>query len=345
MRRTLLAVMFLGVALARPAGLSAARGASASQRSDPFLDGLKATVARTAAAAFAALQETRVRNRHYSIALVEKETLGRLSEQRESLERPGGIPAAAPEVRRLVLQESRDFLDELSHEVKRLARESSSASEFATNLERISEQIATWSGRAPTNPKARMIASDAKSDLTNEEKIPTEDNIEGPFYRPNAPWTDTLFSPQDAGERLVVSGQVLAEGGSPLPGAVVDIWLATAEGEYDIANPRDRENPAIPYRWRGRLRADAQGRYRYEAILPGQYEIGGGRWRPKHIHSKVSAPGHRFLTTQIYFEGDRYNEVDPWWKPALTAPLIRSDPADPKSTLTLRFDYVLRRTL
>jgi protocatechuate 3,4-dioxygenase beta subunit len=43
----------------------------------------------------------------------------------------------------------------------------------------------------------------------------------------------------------------------------------------------------------------------------------------------VTHPEYAPLTTQIYFEGDRYNRSDPWWEASLT---IRLEPhVDPVS--------------
>jgi protocatechuate 3,4-dioxygenase beta subunit len=37
--------------------------------------------------------------------------------------------------------------------------------------------------------------------------------------------------------------------------------------------------------------------------LPGHY-VAGSAWRPRHIHLRAQAPGHRTLVTQLYFNGD-----------------------------------------
>jgi len=42
--------------------------------------------------------------------------------------------------------------------------------------------------------------------------------------------------------------------------------------------------------------------------VPGHY-LDGAAFRPAHIHLKVAALGGD-LTTQLYFEGDPYNESD-----------------------------------
>ena len=47
---------------------------------------------------------------------------------------------------------------------------------------------------------------------------------------------------------------------------------------------------------------------------------GWSPWRPAHIHLLVTAPGHRTLTTQLFFTGDPYlgNDVASADKPELT---------------------------
>ena len=64
------------------------------------------------------------------------------------------------------------------------------------------------------------------------------------------------------------------------------------------------------------VRTDAKGAYRFETIIPGHY-LNGPQYRPAHIHVKVHVGGSELLTTQLYFEGDPYNDVDPFIKQAL----------------------------
>ncbi|EPM95861.1 Catechol 1,2-dioxygenase, partial [Pseudomonas syringae pv. actinidiae ICMP 18804] len=70
-------------------------------------------------------------------------------------------------------------------------------------------------------------------------------------------------------------------------------------------------------------RTDAQGRYRFQSIVPSGYgcppdgptqqlldQLGRHGQRPAHIHFFISAPGHRHLTTQINLAGDKYLHDD-----------------------------------
>lgn len=306
-------------------------GSEAQVPQDPFLKGFKENTARISMEAFQGLSDTRVRNRHYSIDLLQEEVQRRLSRERKVSSDPQALAAFPEDVRPMILKETHELLDELSHEVNRLAQESPSRQEFAWSLEKLGTQMNRWA-------KGQKLAPSGA--VRSQTLPPTEDNIEGPFYRPNAPFTAQLAGPGQEGEPLTVSGRVLGTDGSPIPGALLDVWQADAKGDYDIADPNDRANPKIPFKLRGRMRADADGSFRFETILPGQYEIGGGRWRPKHIHVKVSSPRFQFLTTQLYFEGDRFNEVDPWWKPSLTMK-PRRDAGDGSPWLAT-FEFVLK---
>jgi catechol 1,2-dioxygenase len=134
----------------------------------------------------------------------------------------------------------------------------------------------------------------------DEKREVTESNIEGPFWRKDAPWRSKLAE-DVKGEALAIKGRVLLADGTPLREAVVDIWHADSEGGYD--------NRSDKFLMRGRMRTDKDGLYAYETIMPGQYDEGESR-RPAHIHYKVKADGARPLTTQMYFKGDKYLEKD-----------------------------------
>jgi catechol 1,2-dioxygenase len=126
----------------------------------------------------------------------------------------------------------------------------------------------------------------------------TAPNIEGPFYKPGAPERARIVS---GGGMLVVEGRVLDHRCQPLAHALVDVWQADPSGAYDNHG----------FGLRGRLRSDAEGRYRLETVRPGHY-LNGDRYRPAHIHVKLSASGMRPLTTQLYFPGDPHNAGDPF---------------------------------
>jgi catechol 1,2-dioxygenase len=141
----------------------------------------------------------------------------------------------------------------------------------------------------------------------DKKLVPTESNIEGPYYRKDAPFRNKLATGLK-GEALKISGKVLGPDGAPLREALVDVWQADKEGAYD--------NTSDAFVLRGRIKTDKDGLYTYETIIPGQYDLGEAK-RPAHIHYKVSAAGHALLTTQLYFKGDPWISKDPFVRKSL----------------------------
>jgi protocatechuate 3,4-dioxygenase beta subunit len=155
----------------------------------------------------------------------------------------------------------------------------------------------------------------------------TDTSIEGPYYKPDAPERNVLAGDTTPGVRLHLSGRVFSAAScAPLPGAHLDFWQANEAGAYD----------SVGYTLRGQFDVDAEGKYTLETIVPGRY-LNGSQYRPAHLHVKVSAPGYALLTTQLYFEGDPYNEVDPYIKDSLIMTL--ADAADGGKSAV--FDFVL----
>ena len=159
----------------------------------------------------------------------------------------------------------------------------------AVDVERL---VAAWRNGVPTGCR------------TWPECLVTGADVQGPFYVAGAPRRMQVAGPDEPGDRIVVRGTVIGpDCKTPLAGALVDVWQADAEGSY---HGKD-EN----YRLRGQVLTDDRGRYTFESVVPGNYKIdpAAERFRPAHIHYTVSAPGHRALTTQLYFKGD------PWLAP------------------------------
>lgn len=107
--------------------------------------------------------------------------------------------------------------------------------------------------------------------------LPTAADALGPFYKPGAPQRSSV------GKGYVLQGVVRsADGCRPLPGAVIELWLAGPDGRYDDE-------------YRATLIADDSGRYQFESHVPVPYS-----GRPPHIHLRVTAAGYQRLVTQHY---------------------------------------------
>jgi catechol 1,2-dioxygenase len=159
-------------------------------------------------------------------------------------------------------------------------------------------------------------------DVAAQAQHGTVGTIQGPYYLPSqrrldSPATLPMRS-DEQGEPLVLAGRVVDLDGRPVPHAELDIWQADADGFYSGFAPHLPE---------GNLRAvvvaDAEGRYEISTVRPAPYQIptdgptgkliaaaGWHAWRPAHLHLFVSAPGHRRITTQLYFAGGEWLDSD-----------------------------------
>ncbi|WP_342360750.1 intradiol ring-cleavage dioxygenase [Terrarubrum flagellatum] len=148
----------------------------------------------------------------------------------------------------------------------------------------------------------------------------TPAQTEGPYYSPKTP-EKANFRADAAGDGFNLMGFVLDRRCRPIPRALVDLWHADSQGEYDNKS----------YRLRGHQFTDARGRFVFETITPGLY-VG----RTRHFHLKAQAPRGRILTTQLYFPDEPGNGRDGLFDRRL---LMRvSNAADGKVG---RFDIVL----
>jgi protocatechuate 3,4-dioxygenase beta subunit len=153
------------------------------------------------------------------------------------------------------------------------------------------------------------------------------------------------------GERIIVSGRVLDEGGRPVPHTLVEIWQANAAGRY-VHKGDQHPAPLDPnFLGAGRCLTDGEGRYRFLTIKPGAYPWGNhhNAWRPQHIHFSLFGAwfGSR-LVTQMYFPGDPLLALDPIFQstPACARELLVSRLAleltQAGQALGYEFDIVLR---
>src|SRR5450631_2188737 len=154
------------------------------------------------------------------------------------------------------------------------------------------------------------------------------------------------------GQRIIVTGRVLDEGGRAIPDTLVEVWQANAAGRYAHAVDQHAAPLDPNFTGAGRCLTDAEGRYRFVTIRPGAYpwRNNPNAWRPAHIH--FSLFGRAFaqrLVTQMYFPDDPLFFQDPIFNS------VREEKArqrmistyDHESTkeewaLAFRFDIVLR---
>jgi catechol 1,2-dioxygenase len=179
----------------------------------------------------------------------------------------------------------------------------------------------------------------------------TKGSILGPYYLPGQkrlPAQATLpMRDDEQGTPLLFAGQVRDVDGTPLAGAEVDIWQADHEGYYSGFAPHLPEGNL-----RGVVVTGDDGRFEIRTIQPAPYQIptdgptgklitaaGWHPWRPAHLHLLVRAPGHRTITTQLYFAGGEWLDSD---VAEATKPELVLDPQDQgDGTRAVTYDFVL----
>jgi hydroxyquinol 1,2-dioxygenase len=188
----------------------------------------------------------------------------------------------------------------------------------------------------------------------------TDSTVVGPFFVENAPEfaNGDDISGGAAGEPCFYFGRVLSAAGTPIPEARIDVWHSDDEGNYDVQYAQ-----LDGAQGRGRLRAAADGRYRFSSVLPVPYPIPHDgpvgelldaakrdSMRPAHVHFRVSAPGFATLTTHVFVAGDPYLGSDAVFgeKDSLVRTFVRHDPGlapDGRvlgtAFFTMDFDFVL----
>ena len=148
----------------------------------------------------------------------------------------------------------------------------------------------------------------------------TETTVMGPFYvegPPELPHGADVSSGID-GEPLLVEGTVSSSDGTPLAGAIVDIWQSDGDGYYDVQQP-ELDGPLL----RARFRTDEAGRFWFRSIMPAYYPIPHdgpvGQMlaatkrhpnRPAHVHFMIAAAGHETLITHVFAADSPYLDSD-----------------------------------
>jgi catechol 1,2-dioxygenase len=150
----------------------------------------------------------------------------------------------------------------------------------------------------------------------------TEPTVFGPFHVDGAPRRELggsiVVDQRDTDQPVVFSGRILSLDGTPIDGAELDVWETASNGFYDVQDP---EQPAM--NMRGIFTTGPDGAYEFTGVRPVDYQIpgdgpagdllrGNGRhnWRPGHLHTVVSAPGHKTVITHLFDSESNYLDSD-----------------------------------
>ncbi|QRP49271.1 dioxygenase [Amycolatopsis sp. FDAARGOS 1241] len=189
----------------------------------------------------------------------------------------------------------------------------------------------------------------------------TPATVLGPFHIDGSPALDFGGDMSDGveGTPLYVTGSVRSLDGSPVAGALLDVWQADAEGAYESQLPEIDEA-----RLRAKYTARADGSYCVRTIAPKGYSIPMdgpvgdlisrtdiSHFRPAHVHFLVTAEGHEPLITHLFQEGAEYLDSDVVFGTKQEL-VVAFEPRDPGPTpdggesvvpwVEARYDFVLQ---
>lgn len=191
----------------------------------------------------------------------------------------------------------------------------------------------------------------------------TPATVLGPFHIDGSPPLEYGGDMSDGlpGSPLYITGAVRGLDGSPVAGAVLDVWQADEDGAYESQLPDIDEA-----RLRAKYATRADGTYCLRTIAPKGYSIPMdgpvgdliGRtdishFRPAHVHFLINASGYEPLITHLFREGAEYLDTDVVFgtKPELVVAFEHRDPGptpdggeSAEPWLEARYDFVLQPT-
>jgi len=143
----------------------------------------------------------------------------------------------------------------------------------------------------------------------------TPATVLGPFHIDGSPTAPYGWDMSDGieGTPFFVTGTVRSTTGEPVPNAVLDVWQADADGNYEAQLGIEEA------RLRAKYRAREDGTYCLRSIVPRGYAIPMdgpvgdlisrteiSYFRPAHIHFLFEEPGFQRLVTHLFAEGTEY---------------------------------------
>lgn len=166
----------------------------------------------------------------------------------------------------------------------------------------------------------------------------TPATVLGPFHIDGSPPAEFGHDMSDGlqGSPLFITGKVTDLDGNPIPGAILDVWQADADGIYEAQIPDIDEA-----RLRAKYQAREDGTFCVRTIAPRGYTIPMdgpvgelirktkiSEYRPAHIHFLIDEPGYTKLITHLFEEGADYLDTDVVFgvKDALIIPFVKHQP-------------------
>lgn len=189
----------------------------------------------------------------------------------------------------------------------------------------------------------------------------TPATVLGPFHIDGSPPAPFGFDMSEGivGTPLFITGKVTDTTGTPIPGAVLDVWQADASGTYEAQMPEIDEA-----RLRAKYQAREDGTYCVRTIAPLGYTIPMdgpvgtlierteiSEYRPAHVHFMFEQPGYKKLITHLFQKDTDYLDSDVVFgvKDALIVPFTEHAPGQApdgrvveEPFLVAHFDFALQ---
>jgi hydroxyquinol 1,2-dioxygenase len=190
----------------------------------------------------------------------------------------------------------------------------------------------------------------------------TPATVLGPFHIAGSPELEYGADMSEGlpGTPLYVTGTVRDVDGKTIGGAVLDVWQADTDGNYESQLDVDEA------RLRARYASRPDGTYCIRTIGPLGYSVPMdgpvgdlisrtdiSHFRPAHVHFLVEAPGYERLITHLFQEGAQYLDSDVVFGTKAEL-VVEFEPRDPGPTpdggtsaepwLLAVYDFVLQPT-
>ncbi len=154
--------------------------------------------------------------------------------------------------------------------------------------------------------------------MADHELKTTSSNPLGPFYRAGAPFRGKVTPIGASGVPMILSGRVWSmRSRRAIAGAVLDVWQVDNTTRKYSAGGESGD-----FAHRSRVVCSETGAYELETVHPEWYVPSPELTRSAHIHIIATAPGHKRLVTEVFFEGDEKHEIDPMFKRELMVPVV-----------------------
>lgn len=180
-------------------------------------------------------------------------------------------------------------------------------------------------------------------------KTCTEATVLGPFFVEGAPEYEHGDDVANgaSGKPCIVRGSVKGLDGKPIHNAIIEVWQADDEGNYDVQY--DNLDHA---QGRGRFKSGSDGKFHFKTVVAEPYPIphdgpvgdlleatSRHPWRPAHLHFMIKAKGYETLITHVFRKDDPYLDSDAVF--GVRESLIADWAEQPDGIYAMKYDFVL----